>query len=348
MAVIFGGVPDRVPFAPFAELMPRGAFEREMRERGMGLVVHHSSVQEKWRGIRETREERGNTEIRSYATEKGEARVAFTYENGVSNTGSVQSEYMIKGPGDYPAAIAYIDSAEYRLDAFGNTLLTETLGDDGILHAWSFEPPYMGAQYYLGYENWVYHQLDHPSEFAVLMDALGRAQERRMQCVAMAPESIVNIANLSGNFGPAEFEKRMLPYIARHSRQLSQRGKKSTLHADASNLRQFKELIGKSGVDIVEAFTPPPVGDLSLREARECWGPGMTIWVNFPETLFYEGYESTRRYTVELLKSDPCPNKLLGFTEMGLMGATGKTGDVFREGIAAIMDAIDEAGRYGA
>jgi hypothetical protein len=99
---------------------------------------------------------------------------------------------------------------------------------------------------------------------------------------------------------------------------------------------------------VIEAFTPPPVGDLSLAEAREAWGPEVVIWVNFPETLFLLGKDKTYEYTVELLKQDEGSGRLvIGMTEMGSYGITDDESErQFKDGMRAIVDAIDECGVY--
>jgi len=43
-AVLHHRKPDKVPFAPYDNLIPRGDFEREMRNRGMGLCSRRSSI----------------------------------------------------------------------------------------------------------------------------------------------------------------------------------------------------------------------------------------------------------------------------------------------------------------
>lgn len=43
-AVLRGGRPDRVPFVPYDNLVPRGSFERELRDRGMGLCLRRSAI----------------------------------------------------------------------------------------------------------------------------------------------------------------------------------------------------------------------------------------------------------------------------------------------------------------
>jgi hypothetical protein len=42
LAVVHGQKPDKVPFAPFQEYLVRGDFEREMFDRGMGMVTRTS------------------------------------------------------------------------------------------------------------------------------------------------------------------------------------------------------------------------------------------------------------------------------------------------------------------
>jgi hypothetical protein len=98
---------------------------------------------------------------------------------------------------------------------------------------------------------------------------------------------------------------------------------------------------------VVEAFTPPPITNLCLSDARECW-KNTIIWVNFPETIFFSGAEVTKEYTIQLLKSAaPGDRLVLGFTEMGIWGATDdETERSFKAGTIAIMNAIEEHGKF--
>lgn len=49
-------------------------------------------------------------------------------------------------------------------------------------------------------------------------------------------------------------------------------------------LRTLANEIAKSKVDIVEAFTPPPMGDLPLNTAMSLWKK-KSVWINFPSTI---------------------------------------------------------------
>ena len=50
------------------------------------------------------------------------------------------------------------------------------------------------------------------------------------------------------------------------------------------NLKSLQREIGEATFDIVEAMTPPPMGDVSVREARESW-PGKALWINFTSSM---------------------------------------------------------------
>jgi len=52
--------------------------------------------------------------------------------------------------------------------------------------------------------------------------------------------------------------------------------------------------------DAIEAFGPLPMGDLSLAEARISW-EGRIISLNFPESVFLEGSDAVKKYTMKML-----------------------------------------------
>ena len=342
LAVLHGQTPDKCPVAPFGELIPRSFFEREYRSRGMGYVRHMSSVSEFLKDIRVTTEVLGNVKKEVFHTSHGDISNEYTYIYGASNDGYVQTKHPICESGDYDAMLEVVNNTAFSLDNSLDEYTEFLLGGEGITHSWTFEPPYMGMQYYLGLERWTFDQTDHADKFFSLMSAMDDMQKRRMELVKLSGQEIINIGNLAGNFSPAAFEEYMAPYFMKYSAYLKRYGKKCTIHADAGNLLQHKDIIPRLGCDIVEAFTPPPVGNLSLADARKAWGEGITIWINFPESVFLEGYEQTRRFALDLLRSDPCPNKIIGTTESGFVGVGMDKIRLFIEGYHAILDAVDE------
>jgi len=66
-------------------------------------------------------------------------------------------------------------------------------------------------------------------------------------------------------------------------------------------LRVLKDLIAKTPVDIVEAFHPPPMGDVPIGEALATW-PDKAIWVGFPGSVYALGPKATRDFALSFLK----------------------------------------------
>ncbi len=345
LAVLSGVTPDRVPFAPFGELIPRSSFELKLRNRGMGFILHHSSVAQHSAAPRcECRD--GDRRTLTVKTAAGEMTSEYLHKKGVSTDSEVQTKFFIETADDYEKALSYINGIGFSFDGDDSELVRFYCGDESITHAWTGEPPFMEAQYYLGLENWSYHRHDHPLQFGRLLDALDAMQGRRMAQLVKSGQTIINLGNLAGNFSPDDFEKHMLPYFKKYSCILREAGKKTSVHADALNLKQHLDLIPLCGCDVCEAFTPPPVGNLSLSEARAAWGGDIVLHINFPESIFYGGYEKTRQYTRDLLREDPCPRKIIGLTEMGFAGVGASNIALFTEGIRAVSDAVCEYGAY--
>ncbi|MBO3804068.1 MAG: hypothetical protein JTT11_09430, partial [Candidatus Brockarchaeota archaeon] len=87
----------------------------------------------------------------------------------------------------------------------------------------------------------------------------------------------------------------------------------------------------------IEAFTPPPMGDLPLREAKDAW-KGKAIWVNFPEEVFLRSAEEIRRFTIGLLEEiAPGDGFIIGITE-------DINPDHFRKGMETVTRTIYEYG----
>jgi hypothetical protein len=212
-------------------------------------------------------------------------------------------------------------------------------------------PPYGATRRYFGdmygLERWTYEQRDHPDHFARLLEAQTRLSERWLELTAQSPAEFMAFGWMEGLWGPEQFRKYELPFYREGISFLHSKGKICALHCDATkNIRRFVHLIAETGIDVVEAFTPPPVGQLPLPEVRSVWGEETVIWVNFPETIFWYSAAEAKAYTIRLLKSDaPGRSLVIGFTEMGLWGATDdETERAFKDGTRAIMEAIEENG----
>jgi hypothetical protein len=348
-AVLGGGSPDRVPFAPYDNLVPRGDFERELRNRGMGLCLRRSAVWSETPGIAVEYKTEGDISYTIYHTPAGTVRrAARTHVGRISDGESIEAEWLIKSEADFAPVICMIESTVFHADypAFRNQ--QRDIGSDGIVRLEGMGPPYDGTGGYFSLEGWAAAQHDYPEAFAKLLAALERRAEALLPLLLEAPGTLASLGSLSGIYGPRQYRQYVLPFYQRYVPQFAAAGKRCALHAHNSNLTAFADLVKQTGVPVIEAFTPPPCGDLSLAEARALWGPDTVVWVNFPETLFLLGRDQTYDYTADLLKQDKGSRRLvIGMTEMGSYGITDDESErQFKDGMRAIMDAIDDHGVY--
>jgi hypothetical protein len=350
-AVLHHQKPDQVPFAPYHNLVPRGEFERLLRNRGMGLCYRTSTIWSEIEGVSVEQRQEGDASVTIYHTPVGQVSTRSRQHIGrISDDGSLQVEGMIKGRADYDPVIYMLEATRFHCDPSIYTNAVRDWGADGIVRDTALDMesvPYGSTRRYYGdaygLENWIYAQRDDPDHFRALLAAQERRDERRLALVADSPAELVAFGWLEALWSAETFRQHELPFYQKWVPHLQSQGKLCVLHCDATkNLGYYADLIAQTGVAVVEAVPPPPVGGLSLPELRAAWGHARTIWLNFPETIFWSGRQATFDYTAALLHSDPALHSLvIGFTEMGVWGATDSASETaFKEGTLAIMDAI--------
>jgi hypothetical protein len=348
-AVLHGRAPDMVPFAPYDNLMPRGRVERQLRNQGMGLCSRVTTIWSETPHVSVESVTKDDTARTIYHTPVGSISTGWaTHRDRIGGGGRVQTEWLVKEERDIEAVISMVDGTVFHPNPEVYQNAVRDLGTDGIVRGTGLTPPYDACETFFGLEAWTYAQQDWPEAFARLLAALERRQERLFRLVVEQPADFIAFGSVSGCYSPEQYRQWVLPFYRRYVPRLRERGKICVLHAHNSNLEVYADVIRDTGVDVVEAFTPPPVGDLSLAAARRAWGEDMVIWVNFPETIFYHGVDATREYTANLLRNDPPGGRLvIGATEMGLFGAADpETDRAFQDGYLAVLDTINEVGRY--
>jgi hypothetical protein len=113
---------------------------------------------------------------------------------------------------------------------------------------------------------------------------------------------------------PRLFERYCAPVYARAVPVLRRAGKIPIAHYDGSN-RPLVHCLAQTDLPVIEAFTPPPMGDLSVAEAKVAW-PDKVVWVNLPGSLFLEPADVIHAYVLELLREGaPGGRLVIGCTE---------------------------------
>jgi hypothetical protein len=346
LAVLHHENPERIPWFIYGELIGIGSLERELRNMGLG-VIHawippYKVYNVEYPNVRIEDKEMGDILQRFFHTAVGTVsmKIRTGLKRGTGRRWVV--EHMIKDVSDYKVVKFIVEDAIYRpnYDLFFD--LERDIGGDGVVVADIDSTPLtkLWADY-MGIERFSIDLYRHTREIDDLVQTIIQKQEKAYRIVSDSPAELVwcgdqiNGAVISPNL----FRKYYLPVFERYAQILHAKKKIFAVHMDGL-LKSLKDCISETDVDIVEGFTPPPMGNLTLREARAAWRDGCIIWVNFPETLFHFGAKETRECLIRLLEeAKPGDSLVMGITE-------DMPPDLMEEGLRAITKTMRKYGRY--
>jgi uroporphyrinogen-III decarboxylase len=318
-AALKGKRPDRVPFTAYTGLFPRGETERRLRNEGVGLIercrihkIEHSRVEverrEYWQAGRPLVRETIHTPV-------GEVWRDRQPEAGYGTIRIL--DYFIKRPEDYGPVKFMIEDTIYRPDYDRYAVIEQNLGDDGVIMATiGYTPIQEMLVHLLGIERFGLDFYDHREEIDELYQIMREKHKELYQVVADSPVDIISYGdNITGELiGPERFRRYYLPCYNELARLLHKRGKILAVHMDGK-LNCLKEAIAETEIDCIEAFTPPPVGDLSVKEALGLW-KDKSLWINFTSSIHMARPEIIRDHTRALLR-EAAPGKrfIISITE---------------------------------
>ena len=309
---------DKLPFFHYWRHSQIGWAERECRNRGMGMSWARPSFAQKMHGVTVAEEQvvsAGRTAFRrTFSTPVGSVYLDERREPGTGqwhgsrswkDISPWQTTRLIKGPEDYKVVKYMVENTEYVADYFPVEQAMDWLGDDGIVVDVLPHSPMQTLMIdWIGSEEgrFFFHHADYPDLVEDLYRAISKSRERMYEIVAASPAPAVMCGeNIDGFLvNPKLFEKYFMPEFEKQAAVLHKQGKLMAVHMDG-RVAVLKDLIAQTPIDIIEAFHPPPMGDLSLGEALKLW-KDKVIWVGFPGSVYQFGPKATKRYTVGLLR----------------------------------------------
>ena len=322
LAILQGGMPDRVPFTIKRPQPPQGEIERRLRNEGLAICIEELPFFTTRPNVEVLRRERfpqGSSRPRfeeTYRTPRGEVTETWELEPGYGSRHIV--EYLVKRPQDY-AVVESLVRDEVYTPAYDRFRRAErVLGQDGfVFSGWLGPTPLLKMLWeLLGPEMFAVGLVDHPKEFHGLYEALLEKQLEQVRIVAEGPGLVAHFAeNLTAEMiGGRRFREYVLPVYAEFSAILKPRGKLLAAHLDG-HLRSLADDLAISALDIIEAFCPYPDGDMTLDVARRLW-PDKILWINFPSAMHLEPPERIQACVCQLLAAAaPGQRFLFGITE---------------------------------
>ncbi len=309
---------DQVPFTIYPGMIPHG--EQEARLRQLGLGYH------KRMGVLEvTRpnvaiayveyEENGTRHSRTTATTPvGEVYATARLGQAYGSTWYV--DHYVKTPDDYKVVEFLVGDTRYEPAYDPFLQAAAELGEDGYVSAFFGYDPLMEMRVDLmGIERFALDMFDYPDLFWSLYQKL-RAKQR--EAYPLLAESPADLVIYGGNHSPEvlgrRFEEFVVPCFEELGHQLHRKGKLLGCHLDANNAL-WSDVVARSQLDVIEAFTPAPDTDMSVAEARRVW-PDKVLWINFPSSLHIASEDRIRKATREMLAAaSPGHGFIMGVTE---------------------------------
>ena len=154
----------------------------------------------------------------------------------------------------------------------------------------------------MGMERFSFDYYECRDLFDSLHNTMLERYEELFELAAGAPVEIVLFGDniTSDVVGEERYRNYCMPVYKWMKEWISGTGKMLAVHMDG-RLARLQDAIAESEFDIIEALTPPPMGDVSIKTARECW-PDKALWINFTSSMHLEKSEVIEAHTRQLLE----------------------------------------------
>ncbi len=303
-AAIQGSPMDQIPWAPrwdlwFGAAKKDGRLPRKYdgwnflditRDLGMGIKGNRGPLyRSEMRGVEVRTQTKGNETFTEYETPVGTVTTRFLTSSVLEQqgVGGLEQNHKIESRQDYGPVLYMIEHTELTPTHEEFVDYEASIGEDGLAMANAHDSPiHRIMREFTGYQNFYYQLNDHPTQIEQLLAAL---TEQGEQILRFAVESPAKVIRHDGNYDaqltpPPIYREYFLPWFQHFTGTLHRAGKIISTHTDGHN-DGLMELILESGFDIAEAFTPPPMTNIGVADARKVWGDKITIWGGLASTM---------------------------------------------------------------
>jgi len=318
-AVLLSREADHVPFTVYKCMIPQCEAERKLRNEGLCIVNRVSVFKTETPDVKRR--------SISYKDEKdGVSKTKTIYETpcGTLSTISVpagfttwREELIFKSADDYKPIEFMIKNRQYRAD-YEPVIKQMKLAGGDIVFCTSigYEPMGQIINVIMGVERFSFEWIDNRDEIMKLYNALVEDRRKMYPIAAEAPTLCVGYG---GNVAPEivgleRFKEYYVPHYNECAEVMHKHGKLLGIHLDANN-KLIADAVGETELDYIEAFTPPPDCDLSVKEALKTW-PNKKLWINFPSSVHLSSVEVIEDRMRNILKESGDGRRLIvGITE---------------------------------
>ncbi|MCK4819669.1 hypothetical protein KA005_28140 [bacterium] len=189
------------------------------------------------------------------------------------------------------------DFEEYRK-------VRDAVGEDGIVRTGGACLAQYIMRDIMGNEFFYYELIDRRAKVEKLLEVVKDLERKKYEIIVKLDLEIFRVCeNWSDDIHTPVFKKYFIPWFQEITDLLHAHGKLSIAHLDGENKRLIP-LFLDTHIDVVEAWTPAPMTQVTTVELRRAWGDKVTIWGGVPAILFEPTYsdEEFDEYLINLFK----------------------------------------------
>lgn len=326
LALLAGDRPDQVPWfgdldywasSLIAQGKNPGGFKESAeyiqwhRSLGVGFYLQGYFPFRAILDLRENTWHEGTRRYRELVTPKGNLRECWQYLP--ESYAEAPIEHLVKSEEDLPALRYVYSHTFWEPDYdFARQRLGQ-IGDQGILLCYLPKSPFMQlVALEAGITAVTYAVAASPDEFAETLAVMKSAFDEAARIAVESPAEVLMIPeNLSAEMvGRRYFEKYMRAYQEEWIGEIARAGKHSFIHMDGT-LKGLLREEASTGVSVIEAMTPDPVGDLPIGLwAAQAGNPRTILWggipgVHFTSMVTDEEFDRHVRNVLQVMRSQP-------------------------------------------
>lgn len=285
----------------------------------------------------------GNIRYHEIVTPIGVIKEAYEYMP--ESFTEALTEHLIKTPADLDILKFVYDDANYVPDYNQALRRSKQVGDDGLILVYSPKTPFMQMIVYdVGLMAISEMIMDFPELIEETLEIMKDSFDRALNIVLDTPcDAIMIPENLSSEMvGKSFFEKYVRSVQEEWIKKIRNAGKYSFIHMDGSLKGLLKEECS-TGIDVLEALTPKPVGDVPINEFAVYAGKNRAVlWGGIPGSYFTSlisesEFESHIKKVLEVMKSEP--RYVLGVADQ-------VPPDALESRIIRVAELVEKYGKY--
>ena len=301
LAALHGELPDRLPWAPefnmvFAERVlrelpgqpyaPEDAYIETCRRIKAECFARVDAIEVTYRNVEVVETRDGDEITRTYRTP---ARDLTLRARMISDIGvEMEHQHMVRTVEDVRAYRFLYEDASYASRYEYVQSRIAVMGDAGLCSVFGPPTPLLDLiMFQIRLPNVYFLMEDHPQEMEELLAAMHRRNCEYYELAAAGPGEVVRSFEDTSTtlVSPALYRRYCLKQLQDYRDICHAHGKLFVPHM-CGLLKGVLPELAETGLDGIEAVTPPPLGDCPIGLAREKLGPNVTLIGGLDPTQF--------------------------------------------------------------